>query len=70
MAPQLPPARLALQECGGRRPVALRIAQGNAFYPDCASLCLYDPWRPEERGWSYDARARCFVPWAAARGQG
>ena len=69
MAPQLPPARLALQECGGRRPVALRIAQANAFYPDCASLCLYDPWRPEERGWSYDARARCFVPWAAARGQ-
>lgn len=30
MTPQLPPARLAVQECGGRRPIALRIAQANA----------------------------------------
>ena len=30
MTPQLPPARLAMQECGGRRPIALRIAQANA----------------------------------------
>ena len=32
MTPQLPPARLAMQECGGRRPIALRIAQANACY--------------------------------------
>ena len=50
MTPQLPPARLAMQECGGRRPIALRIAQANACYkventPDMAWVLAQPKWR-------------------------
>ena len=40
MTPQLPPARLAVQECGGRRPIALRIAQANACYKVENTPCM------------------------------